>query len=96
MIMGRTGWQCPSQDIGCQGEIGNRVYPLSVLLSLPFSVILLACLFPFLSLFSLSLFSPDSRCILHDPTNFGFGVVVVYVARHRIGGLRPSMNYSVT
>lgn len=24
-IMGRTGWPCPPQDIGCRGEIGNRV-----------------------------------------------------------------------
>ena len=31
-IMGRTGWLCPPQDIGCRGEIGNRVYALSVLL----------------------------------------------------------------
>lgn len=38
-IMGRTGWLCPPQDIGCQGEIGNRVYPPSVLLSLPLSII---------------------------------------------------------
>ena len=32
-IMGRTGWPCPPQNIGCRGEIGNREYTrLSVLL----------------------------------------------------------------